>query len=204
MPWCVVAVGLHIALPPWTTNVGSCVLGHHGTLGALTPDLRCRVPRGRHLPLPHHHRGGEDELTKQQLDRLLASSDGVGAQHPDVVMRETLLSSAGAEQEAVREATEVERDLLELLQLFLDALVHGGLSRGAGPTRSQKMPRAPGRRRRCRDGRRAARLRLCCGGDAMDESRERREVERRNRRAGSSGKEQKRESGGTYTPGDGL
>ncbi|CAN6344645.1 unnamed protein product [Urochloa humidicola] len=61
-----------------------------------------------------------DAPTEEQLDRLLASTDG----DSDAAMRAALLSAAPAaleeQEEAAREVAEVERGLLELQQVFLD------------------------------------------------------------------------------------
>ncbi|CAL5097946.1 unnamed protein product [Urochloa decumbens] len=61
-----------------------------------------------------------DAPTEEQLDRLLASTDG----DSDAAMRAALLSASPAakeeQEEAAREVAEVERGLLELQQVFLD------------------------------------------------------------------------------------
>ncbi|KAL6641757.1 hypothetical protein ACP70R_019938 [Stipagrostis hirtigluma subsp. patula] len=87
----------------------------------------------RRAPAPAAHaaaglRGRVHDLTadvqalrrQEQLDRLLSTADDGNADDPDAAMRAALLTAAGAEEEAAREAEEVERGLLELQQLFLD------------------------------------------------------------------------------------
>lgn len=95
--------------------------GLRGRVRDLTADvqaLRRQVSEERRSDAARRYLAvAGDAPTEEQLDRLLASTDGSS----DAAMRAALLSAAGAEQdEAAKEVAEVERGLLELQQLFLD------------------------------------------------------------------------------------